>query len=979
MTLKRKLPSPLHLHLSVILSVFGLSVIPVWGETVLIESRTCGGTTVGCITPNPPYAESPAASWSGSTAHTGAAGTTSGLGCRYAFTGTPVLTLTPTLIAGAMYAVEISHVLANASPNLVVNVSYSGCTGTASSTTVFDNTVSSPNWERVGTITVNAGVTNPSVIFTYASGTLAGSGGRWYSDAFRFINLSDPCVSSLPQLTTVNGPLFAGQTYVDVPAVTNVATAVTVYANGVQIGQKTTGISNGVNRVTTSPLVKGQVITVTQSNDAEVESCRPGTGPLVGGGANPRIRISVSIRQATNSTMLTGPIGANGGILTLPLKFLGATNTIGGSGNAPSGGKVFYPSNEWQTVSFLRGPNPASPVDPTFAWANSDGTSQLKYDFGVLESVGLAIDDLTDTGPFDIYIDDFKNGDVLIQNFEAAANGANTVLFNQPSASGSTDPFLLSQPPGTYSPDISKVSNATADTGTNSLHVNWQFKDTAPPNWVRLIAQGSDTPNPQLDLRLPISFRMLLLPVGSTVTSLPPVIVSDLQDQVIFQGSSPTLTVSVHGSQPFGYQWRFNGNPLPNATNSSLTLTNVQPSDAGNYSVDVSNSINTAHSRTAAVTVAATTLSSAMTPLWHLATGSRYYLANDNSLGGIAYNPITGNLLLVSRAGSNSVQVLDGTTGAFIRTLKTDPGIITGGALALNLIGVSDDGAVFAANLTTNLTTPQLKLYVWPDDSGSQAPQVAWQGDPAGGAGADSWGTSMAVRGAGDSREIWFGSGSGTLVSFVVPAFGSDGNVNPAAALNVDGASPGDFSRGIAFGEGTTTIWGKTIGGLCRHANVDLFSVTITVTDSYEGYPNMGPIAVDPAHKLLAGISIEGPDNLRLCDLSNLGGAGMWNLDTEFFPTDNPNPSHSGAVAFGPNRVYAVDSNNGIIAMSLNLGCVPIKLTATRSGQNIVLSWGRPDYRLQGATTLGSWNNISGGSPSTNLISGTQFFRLVCP
>src|SRR5436190_354887 len=139
MTLNRNRPSRLHQCLSFLLSVLGLSVVPVWGETVLIESRTCGGTTVGCITPNPPYLESPAASWSGSTGHTTAGGTTPGLGSRYAFSGTPVLTLTPTLIAGATYAVEISHVSANASPNIVVNVSYSGCTGTASSTTVFDS------------------------------------------------------------------------------------------------------------------------------------------------------------------------------------------------------------------------------------------------------------------------------------------------------------------------------------------------------------------------------------------------------------------------------------------------------------------------------------------------------------------------------------------------------------------------------------------------------------------------------------------------------------------------------------------------------------------------------------------------------------------------------------------------------------------------------------------------------------------------
>jgi hypothetical protein len=37
------------------------------------------------------------------------------------------------------------------------------------------------------------------------------------------------------------------------------------------------------------------------------------------------------------------------------------------------------------------------------------------------------------------------------------------------------------------------------------------------------------------------------------------------------------------------YQWFFNGSPIPNATNSSLTLTNVLPSDNGHYSVRATN------------------------------------------------------------------------------------------------------------------------------------------------------------------------------------------------------------------------------------------------------------------------------------------------------------------------------------------------------------------------------------------------------
>src|SRR2546425_10178511 len=99
MNIKRILPLRSRLPLAWILPLLGLVASPAWGEIVLIESRTTGGATGG-ITPNPPYEEA-AGSWSGSSAHTTAVGTTPGIGSRYGYAGTPVLSLHPTLIAGA--------------------------------------------------------------------------------------------------------------------------------------------------------------------------------------------------------------------------------------------------------------------------------------------------------------------------------------------------------------------------------------------------------------------------------------------------------------------------------------------------------------------------------------------------------------------------------------------------------------------------------------------------------------------------------------------------------------------------------------------------------------------------------------------------------------------------------------------------------------------------------------------------------------
>lgn len=77
----------------------------------------------------------------------------------------------------------------------------------------------------------------------------------------------------------------------------------------------------------------------------------------------------------------------------------------------------------------------------------------------------------------------------------------------------------------------------------------------------------------------------------STITN-PPVIVLQPQDFTSFPGTASTnaiFSVSVSGSAPFSYQWSRNGTPIANATAKSLTITNVQPADVGQYTVKVTN------------------------------------------------------------------------------------------------------------------------------------------------------------------------------------------------------------------------------------------------------------------------------------------------------------------------------------------------------------------------------------------------------
>jgi len=54
-------------------------------------------------------------------------------------------------------------------------------------------------------------------------------------------------------------------------------------------------------------------------------------------------------------------------------------------------------------------------------------------------------------------------------------------------------------------------------------------------------------------------------------------------------GSNATFSASVEGTPPFFYQWRKNGVNIAAATNATFTITNVQVTDGGSYSVVVAN------------------------------------------------------------------------------------------------------------------------------------------------------------------------------------------------------------------------------------------------------------------------------------------------------------------------------------------------------------------------------------------------------
>jgi hypothetical protein len=91
-------------------------------------------------------------------------------------------------------------------------------------------------------------------------------------------------------------------------------------------------------------------------------------------------------------------------------------------------------------------------------------------------------------------------------------------------------------------------------------------------------------------------------PLSVVVTGTPPTITSQPQNVSVYQYNSAGFSVGETGDAPFGFQWRFNGANLSGATDSSYNIASVQPSQAGSYSVIVTNAFGSATSANALLT-----------------------------------------------------------------------------------------------------------------------------------------------------------------------------------------------------------------------------------------------------------------------------------------------------------------------------------------------------------------------------------------
>ena len=297
-------------------------------------------------------------------------------------------------------------------------------------------------------------------------------------------------------------------------------------------------------------------------------------------------------------------------------------------------------------------------------------------------------------------------------------------------------------------------------------------------------------------------------------------------------------------------------------------------------------------------------------------------LGTSNNERSFAYNPATGNLIVASRTGGNSLKTYSGATGAEVGALNLGTGVISGGTFQINQVGVTRDGQIFVGNLQTDTRTNNIKIYRWSNESAA-VDSTPWANTTVAspvGAVALRMGDSMDVTGSGTDARVVMGHGNNLAIGGYT--IFQAGGVKTSVTTFSPALTGSRFRLGLTFGANANEVYGKVSSdSLYGTSYVDgnsvgtRLSTAIALTSGGESqmdYANIGgaPIlaVLDQNNSTLRVYNLTDPNNPVLLASANATSGTLAS-----------NANGSGSVQFGAidhanqtATIYAMATNQGI-------------------------------------------------------------------
>ena len=372
----------------------------------------------------------------------------------------------------------------------------------------------------------------------------ANAAGSWYVVVYNLYNLGSPVTSATATLTVLVPPAITNQPQSQVAVVSQSATF-SVGASGTsplsyQWSINGTNISRGTNASLTLTNIQ-----TTNAGNYSVVVANAG-GSVTSLVATLTVYVPPTIAtQPHNQTVTQGQP---------------ATFTVAANGSSPF-------SYQWN-------------VNGT----NISGATNV--------SLTLVTPQATDAGSYSVVVTNY-GGSVTSQ--------VATLTVNVPA-------FIITQP---TSQTVSQGQTATFTVGaggTANLSYQWYFnlaKINGSKGKNATLALSAVDTNSVGNYTVVVnnSWGSVTSAVATLTISVPPTITTQPASQALIQGQTAAFTVTADGTAPFGYQWSINGTSISDETNTSLTLTNIQTTDAGSYAVIVTNIAGSATSSVATLTV----------------------------------------------------------------------------------------------------------------------------------------------------------------------------------------------------------------------------------------------------------------------------------------------------------------------------------------------------------------------------------------